>query len=421
MGHEPNEKLRSARQHLGLTMEQVAARVADHLELLTGTRPPIDADHIGKYERGVHTWPGKEYRSALRAVLGADRDEHLGFHSWRSGGSRTGDGTPSGPLHPVDDHRFLSAATGGPGAADLIAGMRVGTVEVEQYRSVQERLATRDALIGGGQLYDSATAQLQRLSRVINTCSFPTDVGRALRLVAAQLSVTTGWLAFDADRHAEAFYYYQEGLTSARLAGDQDVEVWALEKLSRLAFEADRPRDAVELAQQARGSAAAATRRCASFLHLREALGWAGLGDAAATGGALGRARTLFERGAADHDPAWLDFYDEAELEGLAARCQMVLGQAVDAKASHQRALVSLRPAYRRNRTLVLVGLGEACAGAGQPDEAVEAATAALALLGQVASRRAAQRLHALGSTLVRHYGGVAEVEELAQRLRASA
>lgn len=270
MGHEPNQKLRSARQHLGLTLEQVAARVADHLELMTGTRPPIDADHIGKYERGVHTWPGREYRSALRTVLGVDRDEQLGFYSRRSGGRRPEDGLPSGLLQPVEVHRFLSRATGGRGAADLITGMRVGTPEVEHYRSVQQRLAARDALVGGDQLYDSATAQLQRLSRVFNMCSFTADVGRTLRLVAAQLSVTTGWLAFDAGRHAEAFYYYQEGLTSARLAGDGGVEVWALEKLSRLAFEADRPRDAVELAQQARGSPDGATSRCGGVAEVEE-------------------------------------------------------------------------------------------------------------------------------------------------------
>lgn len=47
----------------------------------TGTSGWLDADAIGRYERGEVRWPRKARREALRAVLGVASDGDLGFYT----------------------------------------------------------------------------------------------------------------------------------------------------------------------------------------------------------------------------------------------------------------------------------------------------------------------------------------------------
>lgn len=417
----PNRRLRAARERRGLTLEQVAELVADQVERRTLKRPPIDGDHIGKYERGLHTWPGKDYRHAFRQIFGVETDAELGFYSRQHASAPVDRAafTVGEGITPVDRRQFISGLTGVALFADLAAGTRIGGEHVQEFRRVQRTLEQRDTLVGGDHLYESGVLQLQRLSQVINYCTYSDSTGRDLRAVAGELAVTTGWLAFDADQQAAAWYYYNEGLTSARLARDTEVEVWAFEKLSRLAAEAMRPRDAIELAQE--GQRYRVTARCLSFLNLREALGWAILKDRAACGTALASAQRLFDRGASHDDPIWLGFYDEAELCGLAARCQSFLGEFDDAKTLSGSALSHLRPEYTRNRVLIILGLAEACAAKGEPEEAAAAGLDALALCEQVTSTRATTRLDILHRRLVRAYGSIAMVKDFSERLQASA
>jgi hypothetical protein len=51
----------------------------------------LDANHIGKLERGVHRWMNDLRREAFRHVLGAARDAELGFYIIR--GIRTEEST----------------------------------------------------------------------------------------------------------------------------------------------------------------------------------------------------------------------------------------------------------------------------------------------------------------------------------------
>ncbi len=67
---DPGECL--SRQEL---VELVAAHVWEHHGEHTG----LDDKYIGKLERGEIRWPGRRYREALRAILGANTDRELGF------------------------------------------------------------------------------------------------------------------------------------------------------------------------------------------------------------------------------------------------------------------------------------------------------------------------------------------------------
>lgn len=92
----PNDGLRAARRFLGSPVGRSAGRPAPmgrgefadaiNAELYeqhprTAHRHTVDADYIGKLERGEIRWPGELRRAAIRAVLGVDSDDVLGFRS----------------------------------------------------------------------------------------------------------------------------------------------------------------------------------------------------------------------------------------------------------------------------------------------------------------------------------------------------
>ena len=87
-----NVRLRAARLRMkspsgsGLAMSrrELADLVNAHLAAREVDWLCMDAGHIGKYERGEHIWPQREYREALRAVLGVGSDADLGFHTRRA-------------------------------------------------------------------------------------------------------------------------------------------------------------------------------------------------------------------------------------------------------------------------------------------------------------------------------------------------
>lgn len=74
------ERLPSPRTPGGhLTRAELADAVNAYLWNATSVRYELDDHLIGKWERGAVRWPIGPYRAALRAVLGVDTDDELGF------------------------------------------------------------------------------------------------------------------------------------------------------------------------------------------------------------------------------------------------------------------------------------------------------------------------------------------------------
>jgi len=88
----PNGRLRNARLRqpspagtgLPMSRRELADLINAHIAARGIGYLCIDANHIGKFERGEHIWPQRDYREALRAILGAASDAELGFHTRRS-------------------------------------------------------------------------------------------------------------------------------------------------------------------------------------------------------------------------------------------------------------------------------------------------------------------------------------------------
>lgn len=75
-----NHALSGARRARRLTQAQLAERVSARL----GLDPPLDGNYVSKLERGVHTWPNADYRTAFRKERGVRTDAERGFYCSRS-------------------------------------------------------------------------------------------------------------------------------------------------------------------------------------------------------------------------------------------------------------------------------------------------------------------------------------------------
>src|SRR5690242_20433958 len=83
---EPNHRLTQARLAVpsrlnpgeSLSRDELAEQVNAYIYQRTGKKTAIDGVYIGKLERGEIRWP-RDYRMALRTVLGAESDADLGF------------------------------------------------------------------------------------------------------------------------------------------------------------------------------------------------------------------------------------------------------------------------------------------------------------------------------------------------------
>ncbi len=138
---------------------------------------------------------------------------------------------------------------------------------------------------------------------------------------------------------------------------------------------------------------------------MREARGWALLGDAGETDRAIVTAHHLYAKGPAAADPVWLDFYAPGELAGLEALARADLGQHERAAAGAEQAVLLHGGAFARNSALYTadVAIQHAVRALPEPEAAAEAAGRVLAYLPEVRSDRLLQSLHDIAGALQRH------------------
>lgn len=89
MKRQPNDRLRRTRERMPspggadrpMSRQELAELVNSHLYDVTGSVHNLDANYVGKLERGDHRWPSALYRQAFRAVLKVVTDADLGFYT----------------------------------------------------------------------------------------------------------------------------------------------------------------------------------------------------------------------------------------------------------------------------------------------------------------------------------------------------
>ncbi|MFJ2646425.1 tetratricopeptide repeat protein [Streptomyces sp. NPDC087420] len=290
----------------------------------------------------------------------------------------------------------MAAATLGLGGTAAVAApsipapRRIGDTEVATVEAAVRRIRLLDDRHGADGLYRQAAVPLRTAYALLDagTATRQSTTDR-LHSGAGELSISVGWLAHDSGRFDDARSHYAEALATARVAGDPALEAHAFCNTSFLARDSGRYREALRAAQAGRSAARhLSSARLLSLLALREAGGWAGLGDRTNCEQALSQAHTLFGRGPSDADPEWMSFFGEPELEALEAQCHAALGDWSRAARHAYRASVLQDPHFTRNLALYRAELATDLARAGRPDEAAAAGRQVLDLLDEVQSSR---------------------------------
>ncbi|MEU8886772.1 hypothetical protein [Streptomyces sp. NPDC048442] len=298
--------------------------------------------------------------------------------------------TPDGP-GPVG--RGAGAFSGRPGASEAAA--------VEE---AVRKIRLLDDRHGADALYQHAGKPLRTAYALLDAGTVRRRVSDRLHSAAGELALSVGWLAHDSGRFEEARSHYAEALATARVAGDGGLEAHAFCNTAFLARDAGRPREALRAAQAGqRAAAGLGSMRLLSLLTLREAAGWAALGDRTGCVEALVRAKSLFQCGPSANDPEWMTFFGPAELAGLEAQCWSALGDWQRAAQYAHRAATLQDPHFARNLALYSAELADDLARAGVPDEAAAVGQKVLDLLEQVQSSRVRALLAGTIRTLLPH------------------
>ncbi len=101
-----------------MSRQELAEAVNAYLWKMYEHAANVDANYVGKLERGDHRWPQDLYREAFRAVLGVATDHALGFFIVRNmllAPAKNGDVTD------IDPAAMTLGFIGGPDGADQIA------------------------------------------------------------------------------------------------------------------------------------------------------------------------------------------------------------------------------------------------------------------------------------------------------------
>ncbi|WP_328317612.1 tetratricopeptide repeat protein [Streptomyces sp. NBC_00388] len=370
-----------------------------------GEQVACDARYIGRVEAGEIRCPNYAYERVFLYMFPGSTLKDLGFADRETVRGR-GPGAAGPPAQPHTSQNneesdvlrrafmaggsaAMAAVSLGLGPASVPSQRHVGEAEVSAVEAAVRQIRLLDDRHGAAGLYQRAAQPLEAAYALLDAGTARRAAADRLHASAGELAISVGWLAHDSGRFDDARSHYAEALATSRVSGDPALEAHAFCNTAFLARDAGRPREAVRAAQAGeRAARHLASPRLLSLLTLREAGGWAGLGDRAACSTTLVRAKSLFAQGASEADPEWMSFFVEAELEMLEAQCWSALSDWPRAAQHAQRAAELQDPHFARNLALYRAQLADDLVRAGAPDRAAAAGHQVLDLLDQVQSSR---------------------------------
>ncbi|WP_435208491.1 hypothetical protein [Streptomyces sp. bgisy034] len=409
----PNASLRALRENeLQMSRQEFAKLIMNTSEEM-GEAVACAPRLVAAWEDGDVSLPRPVYRRILTRLTGRTMGE-LGFHLSSPARPVASAAVANGAEEEqvVDRRAFVMDGAGaalsllpvGPAADE--PQRRIGVGDVRAVDRAVSQIYAHDHDNGSAALRRGASEALHTAYHWLQESTYTERAGRRLRSATGHLSIAAGWLSYDSGRPADARSLYNEALAAARIADDPGLEGHAFGCLSLLAKASGRPREAISAAQGAQtvvksyGSA-----RMLSLFAMREASGWALLGDASAADQAIVHAHRLYAKGPSDADPDWLEFYTPAELAGLEALARADLDQHERAAAGAEQAVLLHGDQFARNRALYQadVAIQHAVKDRPEPEAAAEAADRVLTYLPAVRSDRLLKQLHNVESALQRH------------------
>ena len=409
----PNTALRAVRElELQMSRHEFAKAVRTAGEEI-GEHVACEARLVAAWEDGEVGCPRPVYQRILTRMTGRSMAE-LGFRLG-SPAVEPSKGIPmSDPYEEseggVERRAFLrdgaGVVLGLPLGAEGEAPGRVGSAQIRAVTRAVATLYAEDHDHGSATLRQAASSALHTAYQWLQNGTYSSKTEGRLRSATGALSIAAGWLSYDSGRTGDAHSLYGEALAAARIADDPELEAHSFGCLSLLARASGRPREAVSAAQGAQAVARnLGSPRLLSLMHMREAGGWALMGDDTATDRSIVRAHHLYAQGPSDADPAWLSFFAPGELAGLEALARADLGQHERAAAGAEQAVLLHGTEFARNRALYTadIAIQHAVRDRPEPEAAAEAAGRVLAYLPDVRSDRLLQSLHNVAGALQRH------------------
>jgi hypothetical protein len=337
---------------------------------------------------------------ALSDLVGSGRMDRRGFLTI------TGSALTGLAASWVDAPSAVAAALNG----DRVTDTMVATVEQRV-----STLRTLDDQLGGARLLDQARGDLALVAGLLGGGRYTDRIRLRLYALAARVTHLTGWMAYDAGLRSAGQRYYIGALRSARTAGDDAFGAFVLAEMGVHVSEAGRTADRVALITTAIDNAPrtlSPATRC--FLHLHKAEAFSRDDDHRAAGMALHHATSLWERGAAEEAPDWLDWFGEAQLRSTEGKVLLRAGQVERATSSLETSVTSAAP---RDKAVRSSRLAEARLAGGDLEGALDAANHGAELLeDSVSSVRALNRLKEFSARLEPHKS-VPSVREFRERL----
>jgi len=361
-----------------MSVPELTKLVNDAIGELTGKPGAVGDLTVYRWVRGEVRWPNERQRLALQHVTGRTAVQ-LGF--------RPRGKTSTAPTSLEEDpvyRRALLAAAAAAGVSIATPATatpqrrRLGSTDVDKLNAELAAWTSTENLYGGTIELEQRAADLTgKVVALQQSASASARIRSELYTVAAAFSNSAMWAAIDGRRLDAARQHMQQTVTLAGLSGDPGTQFRVWNHASILFDQLKRPADSVAAIQTARSSAI--TRRDPLFASLtlaRLAICHANAGEDRDALRCLDMAQKALDRAEPKPRPAWIDFYDQAELDHLAMIVHMRLGRWPGAEQHAHRSLAYLRPDFERNRALVHANLALAQLGQGDLEQAVFTARA---------------------------------------------
>lgn len=285
---------------------------------------------------------------------------------------------------------------------------RVSEWDVEAVRDACAMFAGYDYKFGGGRPKALVARFLDTevLPRV-RRASVSTATGNLYFREVAALTRLAGWTAYDTGAHGLAQRYFNIAFRLARAAGDKALCARILAGMSHQANFLGHHQWAVDLAAGAhRGAVGYATPTTLALAKAMEARAHASLGREAETTAALVAAEQWHNQRNEADDPAWVHYFDAAELHAEFAHCFRDLSRP-DRAGEH--AAISIRESktfYVRSLSFCRTVLATSHLQNSDLEQALAVAKDVVDVAARLKSRRVLSYLDDFRARAAKGYGG---------------
>ncbi|MGI9002370.1 MAG: helix-turn-helix domain-containing protein [Pseudonocardia sp.] len=356
-------RLRAAREKVGVSLAAMAARThysKPLLGLLETDKRTIRDEHVIAYSRALNV--------SVEHLYGPSGDPLRIAHEWLVADS--------------------------PAVVQQNSGRRVGESLAGKLEGRVIELRHLDDYIGGRDLIGLVRQELFDAQRLVRDASYTEDTGRRLLTVVGELAQLAGWVASDAGLYVESERIYVSGVSAAQEAADGVLAGQLLSSLSYQMANVGNPADAALLARSAVVGAGRVTPVARALLLERVAWASARSRDEDGARRALDAVDDSFaERSNGIEEPEWVYWLDRSEIDVMAGRCLIELGEPARAEPLLSRAISDYASDHVREVALYETWLAEAYARSREFDGAAASIRRARRAAKKVSSTRLEVRI----------------------------